>query len=69
MDRAMAAALIEQLGRDLPSDVDLFWFSERVGAVAARCAPTDRPYVYQLALWQLDDAGLLTYDVVPRFRA
>jgi len=67
MDRQMAAALIEQLCRALPPEPDFFWLSERIGAVAARCEPRDRPYVYQIALWYMDDAGLFAYQELPRF--
>lgn len=76
MDRLAARILIDQLSRDLPAgdspeadDFDYGWHRERVEAIAARCRPEDRQFVWQWALWHLDAAGLLPEEVTPRYEA
>ncbi|KRG47327.1 hypothetical protein ARC20_03080 [Stenotrophomonas panacihumi] len=72
MDRATATALIDQLCRDLPaggtSEADEFdygWFRERVGSVAEHCRAADGIYIWQYALWHLDQAGLMPEGIAP----
>ena len=73
MDRTAARILIDQLCRDItaedPDDFDYGWFRARVAAVADRCDPVDRAFVWQWALWHLDAAGLVPEELQPHHRA
>lgn len=63
MERQMAQALIEQMGREaraVPADeFDYVWWRERVEALVSQCAPAERQVIWQLALWELDALGLM----------
>lgn len=76
LDRTVATVLIDQLCRELPrgdtpeaDDFDYGWFRERVTAIAGRCPPADGIYIWQYALWHLDQAGLLSDGSAPRHGA
>jgi len=75
MTRAMATALLEQLCRELPGgdtaqadDFDYGWFRERVQSVVDHYPKADAIYIWQLAMWHLDAAGLMPEELTPKFR-
>lgn len=76
MDRATATAMLDQLCRDLPrgdspaaDEFDYGWFRERVTTIAEHCRPSDGIYIWQYALWWLDNAGLLEQGIARRHEA
>ncbi len=76
MTREMATALLDQLCRDLPGgdtaeadDFDYGWFRERVQSIVDHCRKADAIYIWQLAMWHLDAAGLVPDELAPKFRA
>ena len=75
MDRATATTLIDQLCRELPAggtpeadEFDYGWFRERITTIAEHCRPVDGIYIWQYALWHLDQAGLLPEGTAPIYR-
>lgn len=71
----MATALLEQLCRELPrgetaeaDDFDYGWFRERVQSVVDHCRKSDAIYIWQLAMWHLDAAGLMPEELMSKFR-